>query len=59
MISRLFDAETVIVGMRPVVAIKLTGLNVTPPRAAALLHKEELTRERLVFTIRQVCQAVR
>ena len=41
-------------------AIIITGLNVAPPpRAAALLHKEELTRERLVFTIRQVCQAVR
>ena len=41
-------------------AIVITGLGVAPPpRAAALLHKEELTRERLVFTIRQVCQAVR
>jgi len=45
-------------GGLPVIII--TGLNVAPPpRAAALLHKEELTRERLVFTIRQVCQAVR
>jgi K+-sensing histidine kinase KdpD len=36
-------------------AIVITGLDVAaPPRAAALLHKEELTRERLVFAIRRV-----
>ena len=36
-------------------AIIITGLDVAPPpRAAALLRKEELTRERLAFTIRQV-----
>jgi signal transduction histidine kinase/CheY-like chemotaxis protein len=35
-------------------AIVITGLDVAPPpRAAALLHKEELTRERLAFTIRR------
>ena len=35
--------------------IVITGLDVAaPPRAAALLHKEELTRARLAFTIRQV-----
>ena len=34
-------------------AIVITGLDVpAPPRAAALLHKEELTRERLAFAIR-------
>ena len=36
-------------------AIIITGLDVpAPPRAAALLRKEELTRERLAFAIRQV-----
>jgi signal transduction histidine kinase/CheY-like chemotaxis protein len=35
--------------------IIITGLDVAaPPRAAALLRKEELTRERLAFTIRRV-----
>ena len=38
-------------------AIIITGLDVAaPPRAAALLHKEELTRERLAFAIRRVRQ---
>lgn len=41
-------------------AIIVTGLSIaTPPRAAALLHKEELTRERLAFTISRMRQAVR
>ena len=41
-------------------AIVITGLDVPPPpRAAALLHKEELTRERLVFAIARVSQAIR
>lgn len=36
-------------------AIVITGLDVAaPPRAAALLRKEELTRERLAFAIRRV-----
>ena len=36
-------------------AIIITGLDVEPPRrAAALLRKDELTRERLAFTIRSV-----
>jgi signal transduction histidine kinase/CheY-like chemotaxis protein len=40
--------------------IIITGLNVAaPPRAAALLRKEELTRERLVFAIRRISQVVR
>jgi len=30
-----------------------------PPRAAALLRKEELTRERLAFAIARVSQATR
>jgi signal transduction histidine kinase/CheY-like chemotaxis protein len=39
-------------------AIIITGLDVTaPPRAAALLRKEELTRERLAFAIRRVLEA--
>ena len=34
-------------------AIVVTGADVAaPPRAAALLRKDELTRERLEFTIR-------
>ena len=41
-------------------AIVITGLDVPPPpRAAALLHKEDLTRERLIFAIARVSQAIR
>jgi signal transduction histidine kinase len=41
-------------------AIVITGLDVaTPPRAAALLRKEELTRERLAFAIRRVSEVTR
>jgi hypothetical protein len=41
-------------------AIVITGLDVVPPpRAAALLRKEELTRERLAFAIRRVNQVTR
>ena len=37
--------------------IVITGLDVAaPPRAAALLRKEELTRERLAFAIRRAIQ---
>jgi hypothetical protein len=36
-------------------AILITGLDIEqPPRAAALLRKDGLTRERLAFTIRRV-----
>jgi signal transduction histidine kinase/CheY-like chemotaxis protein len=41
-------------------AIIITGLDVAaPPRAAALLRKEELTRERLAFAIRRISQVTR
>ena len=41
-------------------AIVITGLDVAaPPRAAALLRKEELTRERLAFAIRRISQVTR
>jgi CheY-like chemotaxis protein/anti-sigma regulatory factor (Ser/Thr protein kinase) len=41
-------------------AIVITGLAVPPPpRAAALLHKAEITRERLAFAIRGVSEAAR
>jgi signal transduction histidine kinase len=41
-------------------AIIITGLDAEPPpRAAALLRKDELTRERLAFTIRGVSQGAR
>jgi signal transduction histidine kinase len=41
-------------------AIIITGLDVEQPRrAAALLRKDELTRERLAFTIRSVGRGVR
>jgi signal transduction histidine kinase/CheY-like chemotaxis protein len=41
-------------------AIIITGLDVAaPPRASALLRKEELTRERLAFAIRRVSQVTR
>ena len=39
----------------PVPAIVVTGADVPPPpRAAAVLRKDELTRERLEFTLRGV-----
>ena len=38
-------------------AIVITGLDVEPPpRAATLLHKDELTRDRLAFAIRNACR---
>jgi signal transduction histidine kinase/CheY-like chemotaxis protein len=41
-------------------AIVITGLDVQPPpRAAALLRKDEITRERLTFSIRQVMRSLR
>jgi signal transduction histidine kinase/CheY-like chemotaxis protein len=41
-------------------AIVITGLDVaTPPRAAALLRKDDLTRERLAFAIRRISRAAR
>jgi CheY-like chemotaxis protein len=40
--------------------IVITGRNVAaPPRAAALLHKDQLTRQRLAFAIRHVSQVTR
>jgi signal transduction histidine kinase/CheY-like chemotaxis protein len=43
-----------------VTAIIITGADTPrPPRAAALLHKDELTRERLEFTIRAVLRRAR
>ena len=41
-------------------AIIITGADTPrPPRAAALLRKDELTRERLEFTIRGVMRGAR
>jgi CheY-like chemotaxis protein len=41
-------------------AIIITGRDEeAPPRAAALLHKDQLTRERLAFAIRRACQVTR
>jgi len=41
-------------------AIVITGLDIeTPPRAAALLHKDDLTRERLAFAIRRISRSPR
>jgi signal transduction histidine kinase len=41
-------------------AIVITGFDVAaPPRAAALLHKDDLTRERLAFAIRRVSRTER
>ncbi len=38
-------------------AVIITGLNIEPPaRAAAVLRKDELSPDRLAFTIRQVCR---
>ena len=41
-------------------AIIITGLDIArPPRAAALLRKDELTRERLAFAIRRANEVTR
>jgi signal transduction histidine kinase len=41
-------------------AVIITGREVaTPPRAAALLVKDQLSRERLTFAIRQACRSAR
>jgi CheY-like chemotaxis protein len=41
-------------------AIIISGLDVpAPPRAAALLHKDRLTRERLAFAVRSAIRATR
>jgi signal transduction histidine kinase/CheY-like chemotaxis protein len=41
-------------------AIVITGRDIdTPPRAAALLHKDDLTRERLAFAIRRISRSAR
>ena len=41
-------------------AIIITGRDVpAPPRASSLLHKDQLTRERLAFAIRRATRAVR
>jgi hypothetical protein len=41
-------------------AIVITGLDVAPPPgAAALLRKDDLTRERLAFAIRRISRAAR
>jgi signal transduction histidine kinase/CheY-like chemotaxis protein len=41
-------------------AIIISGLDVaTPPRAAALLHKDRLTRERLAFAVRSAIRVTR
>jgi signal transduction histidine kinase len=55
------DGDSLLERLPPALpAIVITGLDVaTPPRAAALLRKEELTRERLAFAIRRVSQVTR
>ena len=41
-----------------VTAIMVTGADVTPPpRAAAMLRKDELTRDRLEFTLRGIIRS--
>ena len=55
------DGDSLLERLPPALpAIVITGLDVpAPPRAAALLRKEELTRERLAFAIRRVSQETR
>jgi signal transduction histidine kinase len=55
------DGDSLLERLPPALpAIVITGLDVAaPPRAAALLRKEELTRERLAFAIRRASQATR
>jgi signal transduction histidine kinase len=55
------DGDSLLERLPPALpAIVITGLDVAaPPRAAALLRKEELTRERLAFAIRRASQVTR
>jgi CheY-like chemotaxis protein len=55
------DGESLLERLPPALpAIVITGLDeAAPPRAAALLRKEELTRERLAFAIRRASQVTR
>ena len=55
------DGTTLLDQLPPALpAIIITGRDVpAPPRAAALLHKDELTRERLAFAIRRASRAAR
>jgi signal transduction histidine kinase len=53
---------TALLGQLPpaVPAIIITGRDAPPPpRASGLLHKDQLTRERLAFAIRRACRAAR
>jgi CheY-like chemotaxis protein len=43
----------------PAIVITAMNLSETPPRAGAMLGKDELTRERLAFTIRRVLRDAR
>jgi len=53
------DGHALLAGLPAAVpAIIITGRDeAPPPRAAALLHKDQLTRQRLLFAIRHACQA--
>jgi signal transduction histidine kinase len=55
------DGDSLLERLPPALpAIVITGLDVAaPPRAAALLRKDELTRERLAFAIRRVSPVAR
>ena len=55
------DGDSLLERLPPALpAIVITGLDVAaPPRAAALLRKDELTRERLAFAIRRVSPVTR
>jgi len=55
------DGHTLLDGLPPgLPAIVITGLDIeAPPRAAALLRKDDLTRERLAFAIRRIGRSPR
>ncbi len=55
------DGHTLLERLAPgLPAIVITGLDIeTPPRAAALLRKDDLTRERLAFAIRRIVRSPR
>jgi CheY-like chemotaxis protein len=55
------DGSTLLKRLPPgVPAIVITGMDVEPPRrAAALVRKDELTRERLAFMIRRITLGTR
>ena len=62
-LRRALEDNQIVPYFQPLVELRtgvITGFDVaTPPRASALLHKDDLTRERLAFAIRRASRAAR